>query len=345
MDENHCISVVVPVWNEAANLPSLYEAVSRQMEAAGYPYELVLVDDGSRDPSLAILRDLARRDERVRVVSLSRNFGTQVAITAGLEFARGTAVIVMDADLQHPPELIPQMIAAWREGAQVVYTLREYDEQTGWFKRFTSKAFCRAINLISDTPISPGESDFRLMDRVAVEALLSMPERSRFLRAMINWLGFRQVGLRYKANPRLHGKSKYSVLRLVSLALQAITSFSVMPLRVSAVVGLVAALSGLPYALWAVYVKCFTTGTVPGWPSLIVAVLVLGGVQLMSIGIIGEYIGRIYTEVKGRPLYLAKELVGFDHGRWAPRRRSDATSFVPPPHFVTAPVTEETPQR
>lgn len=313
MEDRCLVSIVVPVFNEAGNLRPLYTAVRGEMEPLGLPYEILFINDGSRDDSMLILRQLARDDDRVKVVSLSRNFGHQPALSAGLEFARGDAVIVMDADLQHPPDLIPQMIAAWRAGHQVVYTIREDEKgRTGWFKRWTSAVFYKLLNAVSDVPITPGAADFRLMDRTVVDCLVSMPERSRFLRGMVSWVGFRQQGIPYRPHPRHSGKSKYPLGKMFGLALQGLTSFSSMPLRVSAYLGLAAALAGLPYAIWAVYAKLFTDLVVPGWASLLVAVLFLGGVQLMSIGVIGEYVGRIYIEVKRRPLYLAEELIGFD---------------------------------
>jgi len=322
MEGQDLISIVVPVFNEADNLRPLYQAVIQQLDAEGLAAELLFVNDGSHDDSMAVLRQLSAEDRRVRVISLSRNFGHQCALSAGMEFARGDAVIVMDADLQHPPEMIPQMVALWRTGVEIVYTIREYDKEVGRMKRWTSAAFYRLINAISDVPIMPGAADFRLMDRSVVECLVAMPERSRFLRGMVSWLGFRQQGLRYRANPRLSGKSKYSLRKMFNLAMEGVTSLSSMPLRVSGFLGLVAALAGLPYAIWAVYARCFTQITVPGWTSLLVAVMFLGGVQLMSIGVIGEYVGRIYTEVKGRPLYLTRELIGFD--------QSDSLPACPP---------------
>ncbi len=301
--------------NEAENLRPLYEAVRRQLESLGEsgPFEIVFVNDGSQDDSMPILRRLAEEDRRVKVVGLSRNFGHQNAVSAGLEFARGDAVIVMDADLQHPPELIPKMLAAWRQGNRVVYTIREDDPcHAGRFKRWTSAAFYKLINAASDVPIPAGAADFRLLDRSVVDAILAMPERSRFLRGMVSWVGFRQVGIRYRPNPRRAGKSKYSLGKMFSLAIEGLTSFSTLPLRVSGYLGLAAALVGLPYGIWAIYARLFTDMAVPGWSSLVVAILFLGGVQLMSIGVIGEYVGRIYSEVKRRPLYLTEELIGFD---------------------------------
>ncbi|MGO8751313.1 MAG: glycosyltransferase family 2 protein [Thermoguttaceae bacterium] len=332
MDNSESISIVLPVFNEASNLRPLHEALMRQLEEVGVPYEMIFVDDGSHDGSLEVLRELSRKDPHLRAVSLSRNFGHQYAITAGMEYARGEAVVVMDADLQHPPELIPKMVDVWRSGVQVVYTVREDDEKASWFKRWTSSAFYKLMNCMSDTPIVPGAADFRLMDRTVVDALVAMPERSRFLRGMVSWLGFRQQSLTYRANPRFSGKSKYSLGRMLTLALQGITSFSSVPLRVSAYVGLFAAVVGLPYAIWAIYAKCFTDITVPGWTSLLIAVLFLGGVQLMSIGVIGEYVGRIYTEVKRRPLYLTKELIGFEQAGTLAEPQSSAIFRFHSPH-------------
>ena len=332
MENSESISIVVPVFNEASNLRPLHEALTRQLGEIAIPYEILFIDDGSQDGSLEALRQLSGKDLHVRTASLSRNFGHQYAITAGMEYARGDAVVVMDADLQHPPELIPKMVEAWRKGVQVVYTVREDDEKTSWFKRWTSSAFYKLMNCMSDTPIVPGAADFRLLDRAVVNALIAMPERSRFLRGMVSWLGFRQQSLSYRANPRFSGKSKYSFRRMLTLALQGITSFSSVPLHISAYVGLFAALVGLPYAIWALYAKCFTDITVPGWTSLLIAVLFLGGVQLMSIGVIGEYVGRIYTEVKRRPLYLTKELIGFEQAGALPEPQSSAILRFHSPH-------------
>jgi dolichol-phosphate mannosyltransferase len=306
------LSIVMPVYNEEDNLEALWEAVTQEMDRLSMPYELIFVNDGSSDGSLELLEKMARKDRHVRVVGLSRNFGHQNAVSAGLEFARGAAVIVMDADMQHPPSLIPEMVDLWRQGVKVVYTIREDDESVGRFKRWTSSAFYRFINAISDVPIMAGAADFRLMDRTVVDCLLSMPERSRFLRGMVSWVGYRQQGLRYVPSSRYGGRPKYSLRNMVGLALAGTTSFSSMPLRLSACVGFLVAAASVPYALWAIYAKLFTDLVVPGWASLLVAVLFMGGVQLVAIGIIGEYIGRIYNEVKGRPLYLAEKLVGFD---------------------------------
>jgi dolichol-phosphate mannosyltransferase len=326
------VSIVVPVYGEADNLLPLHREVTRQMDSLGLPYEFVFVDDGSQDGSLEVLRTLHRQDARVRVVGLSRNFGHQYAVSAGLEYASGDAVITMDADLQHPAELIPEMITLWRQGVQVVYTIRD-DRQLGLFKRWTSAAFYRLINAISDTPIIPGGADFRLLDRKVVDQLVAMPERARFLRGMVSWLGYRQQGLHYQANPRLSGRSKYSLRKMIRLALTGVTSFSSTPLRVSAVLGFVTVRASTPYALWAVYARCLTDIAIPGWASLLVVVLFLGGVQLISLGVIGEYLGQIYVEVKQRPLYLTDELLGFESSQRRPACSTATAPRFPHPQF------------
>ena len=341
MDRQEFISVVLPVYNEAPNLRCIHEALTRQMQGLGVPYELIFVNDGSRDESMACLRELHRNDPAVKVLSFSRNFGHQYAVTAGIEHARGTAVITMDADMQHPPELLPQMIALWRDGAQVVHTVRRDSKDTGWFKRWTSAAFYRLINLVSDVPVVANSADFRLMDRAVVDCLVTMRERTRFLRGMVCWVGFVQRSIPYTAHPRFAGQSKYSLRKMLTLAMHGITSFSSVPLRLSAYVGFLASVSGLPYAIWAIYARCFTEVAVPGWASLLVAVLFLGGVQLMSIGVIGEYVGRIYDEVKNRPLYVTAEALGFDVQEQASSRVPVSTSTLVGPHFLRPPYGSE----
>lgn len=326
MKESSSVSIVVPVYNEAGNLVPLYEAVVAQMAEVALPFEFIFVNDGSHDDSMAVLRQLNERDPRVRVVSLSRNFGHQNCVSAGIEHAPGDAVIVMDADLQHPPEVLPTMIARWQEGYQVVYTVRESTHDAGWFKRWSSKMFYKIINAMSEVPIIPNAADFRLMDRAVVNCLATMPERSRFLRGMVSWVGFRQIGIPYVAQARLSGESKYSLRKMLRLAVNGITSFSSIPLRVSAYLGFFTAISVIPYAVWAIYARFFTEQAVPGWASLTVSVLFLGGVQLMSIGVIGEYVGRIYTEVKGRPIYIPEEYVGFTEAETCPLPRPVARS-------------------
>lgn len=311
MKSGEMLSVVVPVYNERGNVQLLHAALTREFARLGCDYELIFVDDGSRDGSLEVLREMHAGDPHVRVISLSRNFGHQSALTAGLESASGDAVISMDADLQHPPELIPELVARWREGYQVVYTIRQDAGEGSLFKRWTSGAFYGLINRITDTPIIPGAADFRLVDRQVVDCLNSMHERARFLRGLVSWVGFRQIGVPFEVRARHDGRSKYSFRRMLALALSGITNFSALPLRVATYFGFFAAVVGLPYGLWTIYARLFTDTAAPGWASLTTIVLFLGGVQLICIGIMGEYLGRIYDEVKGRPLYIPKEKLGF----------------------------------
>jgi polyisoprenyl-phosphate glycosyltransferase len=336
------LSVVVPVYNEQGNVRVLHQALTDQFQRLEVDYELIFVDDGSRDDSLRVLRELHAADPaHVKVVSLSRNFGHQNALTAGLEFATGDAVIAMDADLQHPPELIPEMIEKWRAGYQVVFTVRHDDEKVGWFKRRSSQAFYALINRITDTPIVPGAADFRLVDRQVVDTLNSMQERARFLRGLVSWVGFRQIGIPYRVGQRHAGQSKYSLGKMLKLALNGITNFSAVPLRLATYFGFLAAVVGVPYGLWAVYARLFTDTAVPGWASLTTIVLFLGGVQLICLGIIGEYLGRLYDEVKHRPLYVPQELIGFDEQRSIAPLSANRRLLRPGPRFPHAPGADE----
>ena len=305
------ISIVVPAYNEEASLEALYANVRSILEATGFSWELVFVNDGSRDGTTAVLRLLSERDTRVKGVVFARNFGQQLALTAGMQHSSGRAVIMMDADLQHPPQLIPEMIRLWKEGYHVVYTERTYGREIGSFKRFTSDLYRKTINGLSDVELASGAADFRLLDRAVVDCLNAMPENSRFLRGLVAWSGFRQIGIPYVAAPRFAGTTKYSLFKMLTLASDGITSFSTKPLRWSMYFGFFTAAAIVPYSLLAIYQHLFTNLTVPGWSSLIVAVSFLGGVQLMSLGILGEYVGRIYTEVKQRPLYTVQERYGF----------------------------------
>jgi glycosyltransferase involved in cell wall biosynthesis len=282
------------------------------LDSVSDSWEIIFVNDGSTDGSLAVLKNLHDKDERVKVVGFSRNFGNQVAVTAGLNFSQGKAVIVMDSDLQHPPELITEMVRLWREGFHSVYTVRDYGNEIGIVKRTTSKIFSKVMNYFSQLSMPEGLSDFRLLDRKVVNSINSMTENSRFLRAMISWLGFRQTGIKYIANPRFAGNTKFSLPKLITLAIDGITSFSIYPIRWITYCGMLVAMMSMIYAG---YILCevFTTGILtPGWPSLIVAILFLGGIQLMSLGVVGEYIGRIYIETKRRPLFIVQEQFGFE---------------------------------
>jgi len=307
-------SVIAPVYNEEPVLPALYERIHQVMEGVGEPWELVLVDDGSRDHSAAVIAELHQKDGRVKGLSFSRNFGFQEAVTAGMDYAQGQAVILTDADLQDPPEVIPEMIAKWREGYDVVYGVRSEREGETWFKLVTAKLFYRLIHRITSVNIPLDTGDFRLMDRRVVEALGSMRERNRFLRGMVPWVGFRQTGVHFKRAPRYAGEAKYSsVRRMVKFAMNAITSFSYVPLQLATFLGfIIAGLAGLAI-LMVVLLRLFGPhDPLVGQATTLVAVLFLGGVQLISLGIIGEYLGRIYDEVKGRPLYLIQQKWGFD---------------------------------
>ena len=312
------ISIIVPIYNEEENLPELHRRVSEAMATAELPYEMVLVNDGSRDGSLAFMRELHARDPRVKYLSLSRNFGHQVAISAGLDHACGDAVVVMDADLQDPPEMIASLAARWRDGYDVVYAIRQDREGMPRWRRLVYRAFYRLLSRLSRVDMPADSGDFRLMSRRVVDHLTRMPERNRFVRGLTAWVGFPQSGVPYVRPPRHAGTPKYSWARLWRLALDGLLSFSFMPLQLATWVGFAVAGIGAVYAVYIVHARVFTDTPPAGWTSLMVALLFLGGVQLMTLGIIGEYIGRIFDEVKRRPLYLLDETGGFEEGRERP---------------------------
>lgn len=306
------ISIVLPVFNESQTLPALYARLAGVMRRLGESYELVFVNDGSRDGSLDLLKKLAAEDAKIRVVSLSRNFGHQMAITCGLDRARGAAVIVMDADLQDPPELIPTLIERWREGYDVVYAVREERQGESLFKRATAALFYRLIRRLSRVEIPADTGDFRLLSRRAVEGLRATTERNRFVRGLVGWIGYRQTGVRFVREERAAGETKYPFRKMLKFAIDGITSFSFVPLQMATYFGFLISGASFLYIVYAVLQKLLTDRPVTGWTSLMVAMLFLGGVQLITLGIIGEYVGRIYEEVKQRPLYLVDETIGFD---------------------------------
>ncbi|MFN2481774.1 MAG: glycosyltransferase family 2 protein [Pyrinomonadaceae bacterium] len=310
------VSAVVPCYDEQDVLEETHAALSDALSALeGADAEIVYVDDGSRDRTREILRAIQSRDARARVVSLSRNFGHQIAVSAGIEHAAGDCVVVIDADLQDPPEVIGEMIALWRGGYQVVYGVRADREGETAFKKWTARVFYRLINRLSHVEMPLDAGDFRLMDRRAVDVLLSMPERDRYLRGMVSWIGFRQAAVLYRRAPRRAGSSKYPLAKMIRFAADGLLSFSLTPLRLAIWTGFAAIALAFLGIMWAVLEWLFTNDLVRGWASLFTAVLFLGGVQLITLGIIGEYIGRIYAEVKRRPLYVVDERLGFENRR------------------------------
>jgi polyisoprenyl-phosphate glycosyltransferase len=300
-------SIVAPIYNEIDNLSELYRRVSEVMESSGEPWELVLVDDGSTDGSTEKIRTLAEADEHVRPVIFARNFGHQIAITAGWDYARGAAIVIIDADLQDPPEVILELAKKWKEGYEVVYAVRAERVGESWFKKFTAAVFYRLIYSITDIKIPLDTGDFRLMDRKVVNVLRTMRERHRFPRGMSAWVGFKQIGVEYNRAARYAGETKYPFKKMLRLALNAITSFSYFPLQVATYFGFASA----SLAILAIPVVAFLrlTGSqfFEGQATTLISVLFLGGVQLISLGILGEYIGRLYDEAKGRPLYIVRE--------------------------------------
>jgi polyisoprenyl-phosphate glycosyltransferase len=309
------LSVIVPCYNEEAVLRAAHERLSQTLaKLPDVEFELIFVDDGSTDDTFRLLTELQTSDSRARVLRLSRNFGHQVAVTAGLSEATGDAVVIIDADLQDPPEVIPEMFDLWRAGNDVVYGSRVTREGEGRFKLWTAKIFYRLINRLSDIEIPVDTGDFRLIDRQVVNVLLAMPERGRFLRGMVSWVGFRQTPVFYKRAARHAGSSKYPLFKMIKFGMDGIVSFSVLPLRLAALTGLAAIWIALAGIVLAVIVRVFGLYDLQlgrGWASLFVAILFMGGVQLLCLGLIGEYLGRIYTEVKQRPLYAVSQRLGF----------------------------------
>lgn len=303
------LSVVIPLYNEHEVIAIMYERLTAVLAGLNISYELVMVDDGSRDGTPNMMNALAKDDPAVTAVFLSRNFGKEAALTAGLEHAAGAAVIIMDADLQDPPELIPQMLRAWKDGADVVCMRRRSRAGETWFKRYSARQFYRTLNAISEVDIPPDTGDFRLLSRKAVYALQQLNERNRYMKGLFAWIGLPTTVIEYDRMPRVAGVTKWDYLSLFNLAFQGITSFSTAPLRLAMAGGLLTALFGVLFTLWIV-VKALVLGDpVQGYPSLISMITILGGVQLLSVGLLGEYIGKTYYETKQRPVYLVREVV------------------------------------
>lgn len=303
------LSLVIPVYNEKPVIPLLLERLKQVMSGIELSYEIVLVDDGSRDGSGELMYRLALSDPSLHVLRLSRNFGKEAALTAGLDHARGEAVIIMDADLQDPPELIPQMVAHWREGYDVVSMKRRSREGETRFKTWSAHCYYRMLNKISDVDIPTDTGDFRLLSRHALEALKQLPERNRYMKGLFAWIGMKTKVVEYDRQARVAGKSKWDYFALVGLAFEGITSFSRSPLRLAMGLGVFIALAGVLFGLWIVFKTLMLGEVVPGYPSIIALVTFLGGVQLMTVGLLGEYVGKIYYESKQRPIYLLSDAV------------------------------------
>jgi len=300
-------SIIAPIFNEKENLSDLHRRVAVVMESTGEAWELILVDDGSTDGSTDLIHELAKRDKHVRPIIFARNFGHQIAITAGWDYARGDAVVIIDADLQDPPELILEMAKKWREGYEVVYAVRTEREGESWFKLWTASLFYRLIYRITDVKIPLDTGDFRLMDRKVVNVLRQMRERHRFPRGMSAWVGFKQIGVEYKRAARLAGETKYPFRKMFRLALNAVTGFSYFPLQVATFFGFISAGLAILAMPVVIYLRVSGSQAFFGQATTLLAVLFLGGVQLICLGILGEYVGRLYDEAKGRPLYIIRD--------------------------------------
>ncbi|HEY9610797.1 glycosyltransferase family 2 protein [Allocoleopsis sp.] len=306
------LSVVVPLYNEELNVDYLFERLRSVLNRLNMTYEIICVNDGSRDNTLGCLIEHHHQDTRIKVVNLSRNYGKEIALSAGLDHANGEAVVPIDADLQDPPELIEELVEKWHEGYDVVYATRRSRQGESWLKRFTANAFYRIIDSISRVTIPRDTGDFRLLDRCVVEAIKQLPERNRFMKGLFAWVGYKQTSVLFDRPFRHQGETKWNYWRLWNLALDGITSFSLLPLKVWSYMGLLVAIPSFFYASFLVLRTLLFGADLPGYASIMVAVLFLGGVQLVSLGVIGEYLGRVYEEVKGRPLYLVRETYGFD---------------------------------
>jgi polyisoprenyl-phosphate glycosyltransferase len=306
------VSIVVPCYNEEPIVKATHHRLTSTLDSVpDTEFEFIFVDDGSRDRTATLLRGLQAADPRMRVIMLSRNFGHQMATTAGIEHATGDAVVLIDADLQDPPELVAEMLTRWRAGADVVYGARSEREGETAFKVWTAKVFYRSINRISNVAIPLDTGDFRLMDRRVVDALLEMPEHDRFIRGMVAWLGFRQEPVHYKRAARIGGETKYPLRKMIRFALDGVLSFSLAPLRLAIWLGFLTAALAMLAIVYALLVRLFTSVWAPGWTFLLIAISSIGGIQLLCMGIVGEYVGRIFGEVKRRPLYVVRERLGF----------------------------------
>lgn len=309
------ISVVIPLYNEAAVMEQTYQRLKNVMEQLALDYELLFVNDGSKDKTLAIVQAISFADPHVKCLAFSRNFGHQVAITAGTDYASGDAVIIIDADLQDPPELIPEMVHKWQEGYDVVYAQRSKRDGETLFKKWSAKMFYRTLHKLTDVEIPVDTGDFRLMDRKVYTELKKLNEKNPFVRGLVSWLGFKQIAVAYERDARAAGETKYPLKKMLKLSIDGITSFSHQPLKLASYAGVVLSGAGFIYMLIVLFQALFTSTTVSGWSSMIVIQLLFSGFVLVILGMIGEYIGRIYDEVKDRPLYIVAEQYGFEKSR------------------------------
>jgi len=306
MNQEKLLSIVVPCFNEESNIEQLINELVPVIKNLNY--EIIFVDDGSKDNTFLLIKNISEKNKNISGISLSRNFGHQVAIMAGMQQSKGDLVIMMDADIQHPPQIIPQLIAEYEKGFDIVNTKRLETKGESIFKKLTSKSFYSLINFLSDVKIEPASADFRLMSRKAVDAFLQFEEKDRFTRGLVSWMGFKQSIIEYKASSRYSGKSKYTFKKMFRFGMDGITSFSTKPLRISFYTGFIVFFIGIAYSIYAI-IKNILGETVPGWTSILVSVLIIGGIQLLSVGIIGEYIARIFNETKARPLYFIKDKI------------------------------------
>jgi len=303
------LSIIIPAYNEEEVLEEFYRRISDSLLNIDLPYELIFVNDGSRDRTLSLLTNLSQQDERVVVIDLSRNFGKEIAVSAGIDFARGEAVVIIDADLQDPPEVIPELIEQWRNGYDNVYARRSSRDGESIIKKITSYLFYRVIGGMTHIDIPADTGDFRLLSRRAVDALKQLPERNRFMKGLYSWIGFPSIAVNYRRDPRYAGTTKWNYWKLWNFALEGITSFTEVPLKLASYVGGLIAFAAFCYGMYIIVNTLYFGNDVPGYPSLIVTILFLGGIQLIFIGILGEYLGRAFAEVKQRPLYFINKVI------------------------------------
>ena len=306
------ISVIIPVFNEEGSISELFNRLQTVLKQLKISSEIILVDDGSTDGTLPILQEFANRNNEIKLIIFSRNFGNQAAVSAGLNYCTGDCAIIIDADLQDPPELLPELIAKWQEGFEVVFAQRITRKGESLFKRMTASLFYRLLQKLTQVDIPPDTGDFRLIDRKVITTLNAMPEKNRFLRGMVSWTGFRQTGITYVREERFAGETKFPFFKMLKFALTGITSFSFIPLQLASYFGFLVSAGAFISGFYVIYLKFFTDKTIQGWTSLMIALLFLGGIQLITLGIIGEYIGRMSEEVKQRPAYLIRDTVNFN---------------------------------